>query len=189
MTGIISAATRRNFLIGMASALALAACGNGVGSDRGAQIDQQVDQTLDFMVTKYPGTQKLLDDSSGYLVIPVTSEAAFGVGVSGGEGALRIQGQTVDYYTTAAASVGFQIGAQQYSHVLFFMTDEALTQFRTGAGWEAGGNLQYAFNDQGQTLNATSNSLTEPIIVAIFGQAGLIAGANIEGTKYTRVIR
>ena len=189
MTRILSAAPRRGFLFGLAALTALAACGNGVGTTRGQEIDRQVDQTLNFMLSEYSGTADLKDKASGYLVIPVMSEAAFGVGVSGGEGALRIQDQTVDYYTAASASFGFQIGAQQYSHVLFFMTDEALTQFRTSDGWEAGGNLQYAFNDQVQTLNATTNSLTSPVVVAIFGQAGLLAGANIEGTKYTRVIR
>lgn len=189
MTQFITGATRRNFLVGLSAATGLAACGNGVGSGRGAEIDQKVDQTLNFMLSEYPGTQDLKNTASGVLVIPLMTEAAFGVGVSGGEGSLRVQDQTVDYYTAASASFGFQAGAQQYSHVLFFMTDEALTQFRTSPGWEAGGNLQYAFNDQGQTLNATTSSLTSPIIVAIFGQAGLLAGANIEGTKYTRVIR
>ncbi len=96
---------------------------------------------------------------------------------------------TVDYYSAANASFGLQIGAQQYSHVLFFMTQEALQDFRTSSGWAAGAGVTYALNDQGQTLATDTNALTSPVVAVIFGQAGLIAGATLEGTKYTRILR
>jgi lipid-binding SYLF domain-containing protein len=121
--------------------------------------------------------------------MPLITEAGFGVGAGYGEGVLRIDGVSVDFYSVTAASFGFQIGAQQFSQVLYFMTQEALSDFRTSAGWTAGADVTYAFNDQGQTLLTDTNVLTSPIIAVVFGQAGLIAGATVQGSKYNRILR
>jgi lipid-binding SYLF domain-containing protein len=37
-------------------------------------------------------------------------------------------------------------------------------------------------------LGIDSNTLTNPVIAVVFGQAGLIAGATLEGTRYSRII-
>ena len=102
---------------------------------------------------------------------------------------LRIDGVTVDYYSAANASFGFQIGAQQYSHRPLLHDREALADFRTSPGWAAGADLKYALNDRGADLLADTTTLTAPVIAVVFGQAGLIAGATLEGTKYTRILR
>ncbi len=82
------------------------------------------------------------------LVMPLVTEAGFGLGGSYGRGALRVGGTTVDYYSATQASFGLQIGAQQYAHVLFFMTEEALSEFRRSYGWAAGADLEYAVSEQ-----------------------------------------
>ena len=72
------------------------------------------------------------------LVIPNIVKAGLGVGGEYGEGALRIGGKTVAYYSLAAGSVGIQIGAQKTNLVLVFRQDEALKKFRASSGWKAG---------------------------------------------------
>ena len=104
------------------------------------------------------------------------------------EGALRIGGATVDYYSATSATVGFQAGAQQYAHVLIFQTDAALASFRASPGWLAGANAFYAIPQGGMALGADTITAQLPVVAMIFGQAGLMAGASIEGTKYTRII-
>ena len=116
------------------------------------------------------------------------TEAGFWVGGAFGRGALRVDGVTVDYYSTAKASAGLQIGAQQYAHVLFFMTEDALADFRRSSGWAAGGDLEYVIRDQGDSVAADTTKLRSPVLAAVFGQAGLRIGATLEGTKYTRII-
>lgn len=181
--------TRRGILAGAgAAALLTAACGNGVGSDGANIVDQRVDATLNYLYSTYPATQDLRDKSTGMLVMPLVTEAGFGVGGSYGRGALRVQNATVDYYSAAQASIGLQIGAQQYAHVLFFMTEDALSDFRTSPGWAAGADIEYAINDRGGNLSAETTTSLSPVIAVVFGQAGLIAGASVEGTKYTRII-
>ena len=54
------------------------------------------------------------------LVFPKVYKAGIGIGGEYGEGALRVGGKTVDYYSTAAASIGFQLGAQAKSIIVLF---------------------------------------------------------------------
>ena len=43
-------------------------------------------------------------------------------------------------------------------------------------------------NDRGGNLSAETTTALAPVIAVVFGQAGLLAGASVEGTKYTRII-
>lgn len=180
--------SRRGILLAGGSAAFLAACNNSVGSQGPARIDARVNATLDALYNRYPGTQQLRDKSAGILVMPLVTEAGLGLGGAYGRGALRVNGATVDYYSTTRASAGLQIGAQQYAHVLFFMTEDALMNFRRSPGWTAGANVEYAIPEGGETLAAETLTSTSPVIAVIFAQSGLRAGATIEGTKYTRII-
>ena len=149
--------TRRNFSLGLLALGGTAACSNAIGSNKAPQIDAAVESTLQVMFDSYPGTQQLAKNASGMLVMPLITEAGFGLGGSFGRGALRVGDSNVDYYSAAGASAGLQLGAQQYSHVLFFMTDDALAGFRASPGWVAGANVEYAY-----AIKATPSPPTPP---------------------------
>ena len=184
--------SRRGFLASGAAAALLGACdtnvtGNGIGSRGSAQIDARVDATRDYLFQTYPGTRDLASRAFGVLFMPLVTEAGFGIGGGFGRGALRINGATVDYYSATRATIGFQIGAQQYAHALFFMTDGALSGFRRSNGWAGSADIRYATPDQGKTIGKETTEL-DPVIGLIFGQQGLIAGATLAGLKYSRII-
>ncbi len=181
--------SRRTFAFsGLASAGFLAGCGNGIGSNGGAAIDARVDQTLDVLYSSYPATRDLADKSVGMLVMPLITEAGFGFGGSYGRGALQVGGTSVDYYSATKGSFGLQIGAQQYAHVLFFMTEDALMDFRRSSGWAAGADVKYVFRDDAENIRAETTTATAPVLAVIFGQAGLHIGATLDGVKYSRII-
>ncbi|MGR3637333.1 MAG: lipid-binding SYLF domain-containing protein [Shimia sp.] len=181
--------TRRGFaLSGMAAAGMTAACGNGVGSNGANEIDARVDATLNFLYSEYPNTTDLRDKATGVLVMPVITEAGFGFGAGYGRGALRINNTTVDYYSATKGSFGLQIGAQQHAHVLFFMTEGALSEFRRSSGWAAGAGMEYVVANEAGNMSAETTNLLAPVIAVIFAQAGLKVGATLEGVKYSRII-
>lgn len=170
----------------------LAACngaimGNGVGSNGAAQIDARVAATREYLFSHYPGTQDLAQKAQGVLYMPLVTEAGFGIGGSYGRGALQVNGATVDYYAATRASIGFQIGAQQYAHALFFMTDAALQDFRRANGWAGSADIRYATPQEGGSIGKETTELDQ-VIGLIFGQQGLIAGASLAGVKYSRII-
>lgn len=187
--------SRRNFVVLGAAAAAtstLAACdgailGNGVGSNAAQKIDARVDATRDYLFSRYPGTHDLSRTAKGVLYMPLVTEVGFGFGGSYGRGALRINDVTVDYYSATSASFGIQIGAQQYAHAIFFLTPDALQSFRTSSGWAAGAGVEYATPEQGASIGKDTTEL-DPVVALIFGQQGLIAGATLEGVKYSRII-
>jgi lipid-binding SYLF domain-containing protein len=180
--------SRRNVIMMGGAALGLAACGNGIGSNGAGQIDARVDAARDYLKANFPGAAAKLDQSVGALYMPLITEAGIGFGGSFGRGALRINDVTVDYYSATQASWGLQIGAQQYAHVLLFMTPEALSRFRSSVGWAAGADVQYASPEGGGSAAIDTTTTTAPVVAYVFGQAGLIAGITLNGTKYTRII-
>jgi lipid-binding SYLF domain-containing protein len=180
--------SRRHFLATGAAVPLVAACGNGLNSQASQRIDARVDAAQEFMYREVPGTEELAFNAAGMLVMPLVTEAGFGFGGSYGRGALRINGATVDYYSAISGTFGLQIGAQQYAHTLFFMTDEALAEFRGSNGWAVGADVRYAVSARGGTLGIDTNTLIDPVIAVIYGQAGLIVGATLDGTRYSRII-
>lgn len=180
--------SRRSILTGGAAAIALAGCSNAVGQNAAARLDARVNATKQYLTTTYPTSAGLIQNAKGVLYMPLMTEAGFGVGGAYGQGALRINDATVDYYSATRASVGFQIGAQQFAHVLIFQTDQALANFRSAPGWVAQADAYYALPDRGLAMGADTITNQQPVVAMIFGQSGLMAGASIAGTKYTRII-
>ncbi len=180
--------SRRGMVLSGGALLGLAACGNGIGSQGAAKLDARVDATRDYLRSKYPGVAELMGKANGVLYIPLVTEAGFIFGGAYGQGALRINDVTVDYYSATQASWGLQVGAQQYAHALFFMTPEALADFRRAEGWEAGADVVYALPDRGGAAGVDTTTSLAPVIGFVFGQSGFIAGATVKGTKYTRII-
>lgn len=180
--------TRRGLLATAGATLAVAGCSNAIGGNAAAQLDARVDQTHQYLLQTYPGAAPMVQSAKGVLYMPLMTEAALGVGGAYGQGALRIGGATVDYYSATQATFGFQAGAQQYAHVLIFQSDQALTAFRAAPGWVAGADAYYAIPAGGMSLGADTITAQYPVVAMIFGQAGLMAGAAIEGTKYSRII-
>lgn len=173
---------------GLAAMTSLAACSNPVGGDGAATLDARVDAARDYLRTNYPALGELFQNARGILYIPVVSEAGLFVGGSYGRGALRINDATVDYYDAKRASFGLQVGAQQYAHALFFMTEQALSDFRYSPGWAASADLRYATPTQGGSMGTETTTQFSPVIAVVFGQSGIMAGASLAGVKYARII-
>ena len=181
--------TRRGLIVGLGGAgVMLAGCGNPVGGPGPEILDARVDRMRDFLFERYPGTRDLADQAHGVLYMPLVTEGGLFLGGSYGRGALRIDGATVDYYSSTRASVGLQIGAQQYAHALFFMTREALAEFRASDGWGVSADLRYATPEGGAAAGMDTTTRQAPIIALVFGQAGLIAGASLSGVRYARIV-
>ncbi len=116
----------------------LTLCAPAPGAHAGSahEINVGVDETLDRFFYNIGGAEELAHKAVGVLVFPSVVKAGFGIGGEYGEGALRIRGRTVDYYNMVSASIGFQLGVQERSVIILFMTPEALDQFRRTAGLE-----------------------------------------------------
>lgn len=170
-----------------ATLLLLLVLGTPAWAASSAEIDAGVDTTLARFTKDVAGADAFLKSAKGALVFPKVYKAGIGIGGEYGEGALRIDGKTVDYYSTAAASIGFQLGAQAKSIIILFMQDEALKKFRDSEGWKAGVDGSIAIADIGAGRELSTQTIKDPIVAFIFDQKGLMYNLTLEGSKFTKL--
>ena len=153
------------------------------------EIDIKVDVALEEFEKDVKGGKEFLKSAKGVLVFPSVIKAGLGIGGEYGEGAMRINGKTVDYYSTAAASIGFQLGAQSKTVILVFMQEDALKNFRDSSGWEAGVDGSVALVELGAGGSIDTSNIKDPIVGFVFGNKGLMYNLTLEGSKYTKIVR
>ncbi|MHC4993836.1 MAG: YSC84-related protein, partial [Planctomycetota bacterium] len=91
------------------------------------------------------------------------------------------EGSPVGYCDLSQGSIGFQLGGQVYSELIFFETHTALLNFKSG---------EFAFAAQASAVAATAGAAANVDYdggVAVFTQAkgGLMYEASIGGQKFT----
>ncbi len=151
------------------------------------EVDVRVDVSLDCFRMEVKGAEEFLKSAKGVLILPGVVKGGFIYGGEYGEGALRIDGKTVDYYNTAAASYGFQLGAQKKDIIIVFMQDEALKKFRESSGWKAGIDWSVALVNIGIAASIDTAKIKKPIVGFVFDQKGLMLNLTFEGSKFTKL--
>ena len=151
------------------------------------EIDIKVDAAMKRFKTEVQGGAAFLDRAKGVLVFPEVMKAGFGIGGEYGEGALRIKGKTVNYYSTASASIGFQLGAQLKTVVLVFLQQAALDKFRNSQGWEVGVDGSVALVELGAGKDINTVNMNDPIVGFVLSNKGLMYNLTLEGSKITKL--
>lgn len=159
---------------------------DSAGAATKKEVDASVDVALERFTKDVKGANEFLKAAKGVLVMPRVLQAGFIVGAKYGNGALRVGEKSVDYYNMIAASGGLQIGAQESNIILCFMDEAALKKFRDSDGWQIGVDGTVALFVVGAGGSVDTTKLKEPIVGFVFGQAGLMAGATLEGLKFTK---
>jgi lipid-binding SYLF domain-containing protein len=151
------------------------------------EIETSVTVSLERFFKEVKGASEYAKVAKGMLVLPNVYKGGFIVGAEYGEGALRVGGMTVDYYSIAAGSFGLQIGGQKKDVIIMFMTEEALSQFRASSGWEAGVDGNIALTEIGAGGSIDTTTIKEPIVAFVFGVRGLMADVSLKGAKLTKI--
>lgn len=120
------------------------------------------------------------------LVFPGVFKAGIGTGGEYGKRVLGIDGKTVDYYNTMAASIGFQPGARKKIVILVLVADDALKKSRDSSGWEAGVEGSMAFVELGARGSIDTTNIKGPIVGFVVSQKGLMYNLTLEGSEYTK---
>ena len=151
------------------------------------EIDTNVDASLERFTKEVKGADEFLKSAKGVLVLSGVVKGGIGIGGEYGEGALRIDGKTVDYYSTSAASIGFQLGGQKKDIMLVFMQEDALKKFRENSGWKVGVDGSVALVTLGAGASIDTTKINEPIVGFVFGQKGLMYNLTLEGSKFSKL--
>ncbi|MDT8429633.1 MAG: YSC84-related protein [Pseudomonadales bacterium] len=158
-------------------------------ADSATEININADAALERFRAEVAGADRFLQSAVGVLVFPRVLKAGFGIGGEYGEGVLRMGGTSVEYYSTAAASIGFQLGAQSKAVFILFMDSEALEKFRSAQGWRAGVDGSISLIKIGAGGIVDTNTIQDPMIGFVLTNAGLMYNLTLEGSKFTRLSR
>lgn len=174
-TFVLSAALAGSLLLGPAPF---------AGADDKAMIDANTARALDWLRAS-EDTAQLLERAAGVLVFPDIVEMGFGVGGEFGEGSLLVDGRTIDYYATAGSTFGMAADSDYKAEVIFFMTQEALDDFRQRRSVKVGEHVQVPVAASGQlALQARDTH-----VGMVFSDSGPVAGPELDGDRITRILR
>lgn len=151
------------------------------------EIDIKVDAALQTFNKEVTGAEQFLKKAKGVLIFPEVIKAGIGIGGEYGEGSLRINGGTVDYYSTASASIGFQLGAQMKTVIMVFLDAEALEKFRKSDGWEVGVDGSVALVEFGSGKDINSVNINDPVVGFVISNKGLMYNLTLEGSKISKL--
>jgi lipid-binding SYLF domain-containing protein len=152
-----------------------------------AQIDARADKALAHFYQLNPKNKELADKAAGILVFGRVTKGGAGVAGEFGEGALRINGATADYYSVTSGSVGLTLGVARHSEVILFMTPDALAKFQKSEDWSAGADTSFAVVSKGSGGQYDTTTLSKPVLGFIFGEKGLIGDLSFEGSKISKI--
>ena len=171
-----------------ALALALACFGARIAlADSGAELQRSASRALQQLYASNSEAKHLGKRARAILVFPKIIKAGFMFGGQMGEGVLFKNGKPAGYYSSFAASYGFQAGLQWFGYALFFMNDSALSYLNKSDGWEIGSGPSVVVIEKGYGKSITSTTLTQDVYAFIFSQKGLMGGMGLQGSKITRI--
>jgi lipid-binding SYLF domain-containing protein len=152
-----------------------------------AALDADANETLHSFVRQVPGARELANKAAGILVFPSVVKAGIGIGGEYGEGILLNQKRVEGYYNLISASFGFQLGVQERSIIIMFMTEDALDGFRRRAGWKIGVDGSVTIITVGVGGSIDTDKIVSPVIGFVLDQKGLMYNLTLEGSKISQI--
>jgi lipid-binding SYLF domain-containing protein len=162
---------------------------SSVQAGTATQLEYEANETLHSFVRQVPGARELANKAAGILVFPSVVKAGFAIGGEYGEGVLLNRDRVMGYYNLVSASFGFQLGVQQRSVIIMFMTQDALDGFNRRAGWKIGVDGSVTIITVGVGGSIDTDKIVSPVIGFIIDQKGLMYNLTLEGSKISRINR
>jgi lipid-binding SYLF domain-containing protein len=128
-----------------------------------------------------PSMKVFFDKAYGYAIFPTVGKGGIGIGGAYGKGEVYERGKLVGTSSLTQVTIGFQLGGQAYSEIIFFKDKSTLNDFQKG-NFEFGAQASAVAVTAGASADADYNNG-----VAIFTQAkgGLMYEASVGGQKFS----
>ena len=115
---------------------------------------------------------KFFANAHGYAVFPTIGKGGFGIGGAYGQGHVYEKGKVIGNTSMTQLSVGFQLGGQGFSQIVFFENAAALRKFTQG---------EFEFGAEASAVAITLGASAKA------GTGGATAGASVDKNKATVV--
>ncbi len=123
---------------------------------------------------------KFFDSAYGYAVFPTIGKAGVGVGGAYGKGRVYEKGKYVGDTSVTQLSIGFQLGGQGYSQIVFFQDQRAYKEFTSG-------NFEFGADANAVAITATTagGAYNKGMATFTVVKGGLMYEASISGQKFS----
>ena len=146
-------------------------------------------------------TQRYIQSAYGYALFPSVGKAGFGLGAAYGKGRVYRLGTYVGDSKLTQVSIGFQLGAQEFSEIIFFKDEEAFDNFITGnfefnaqasavavnfgATAQAGTTGNSAGAGQSGGVQASAGQYVDGMAIFTAAKGGLMFEASLAGQSFS----
>ena len=143
----------------------------GLAMPNSAQANKYADTLTIFK--KSEAVQPFLRNAYGYAVFPTVGKGGFGIGGAYGKGQVYRGGKVTGIVKLFKATIGFQLGGQAFSELIFFQDKRAYDEFTSG---------NFEFDAAASAVAITAGAQIKA------GTDGATAGANVgsENSKQAR---
>jgi len=117
----------------------------------------------------------------GYAIFPDVKKGGIGLGGSRGKGEVFEKGNLIGSTTLTQVSIGFQLGGQAFSQIIFFKDKKSLERFIEG-NFEFGASASAALIKEGANASV---DYSDGVAVFTFSKGGLMYEASIGGQKFS----
>ena len=151
---------------------------------------------------KSKAVQPFFKNAYGYAVFPTIGKAGIGIGGSYGTGQVYKGGKVTGEVSVIKGSIGFQLGAQAFSEMIFFKDKRAYDEFTSGefefdataSAVAITAGAQASAGTEGASAGASAGPATgkqaktsyhKGMVVFTHAKGGLMYEASIGGQKFT----
>jgi len=125
--------------------------------------------------------QAQFDKAAGYVIFPSVAKGGIGIGGAMGTGQVFENKKLVGQAKLTQGSIGFQLGGQVYSEVIFFEDQKALDDFKK-SNMEFSAQVSAVAAKAGASENA---KYANGVMVFTIAKGGLMYEASVGGQKFS----
>ncbi len=94
------------------------------------ELIEDAQQALRRFKKNDPSLQRFFDKAQGYVIFPTVGKGGVGIGGAYGNGVVYSGGKLIGFSSLKQVTIGFQLGGQAYSELIFFKDQETLDRFK-----------------------------------------------------------
>ena len=152
-------------------------------SDKNRKDKKASDKTIKALnkFKKISSLKTYFKKARGYAVFPNVGKGGIGIGGARGKGEVFEKGKVIGSTSLTQVSIGFQLGGQAFSQIIFFKDKKSLERFTEG-NFEFGASASAALISEGANASA---DYSDGVAVLTFLKGGLMYEASIGGQKFS----
>ncbi len=173
--------TRQSIRLLATLAVVLSLAGCGWNPSKPEDERNAVQETIATFKKKDPAIKKFFRNAYAYAVFPSVGKGGMVIGGAWGKGKVLRHGRIIGSATLSQATIGFQLGGQVYSEIIFFRDRQAFERFKSN---------RLEFDAQVSAVLVTAGAAAKAaysrgVAVFVLPRGGLMYEATVGGQSFT----